>query len=163
MWKKSGFQEYTSLIYIIIRCICHAENVMLPAQNWVLAKSAITNMENDRAHLEKEEQNVVCWTKAIYKKKAWQRIFVGDGEASVLGFFSLFENLLLKLIVVHFIINGVDVSPENVHCVYLHLAISTLTYLWICRVSNVPSRCCFNTTFSVISCAYIWTLFKTFP
>ena len=43
------------------------------------------------------------------------------GEESVIGRLSLLEIMLLKAIVIYYLTLGVDVSPENVHGIYMHI------------------------------------------
>ena len=117
----------------------------MDVQTVVHVKIVEMNMDNDPSHLEGGRGNHMM-SKNIQLGESLVAIFLLDmGEESVIG---------------RFITSGFDVSPENVHCIYMHIYNLSLK----CTSIEFPfyPRSNYYKKVSVISSSAIWTYCTTF-
>ena len=111
--------DTTTLPCSTLRCVCHREEN--GCSNCCTCKNCGNEYGQRPIPSGRRQRKSYDEQKHPTRGKPGREFLLDMGEESVIGRFSLFEVLLLKVIVIHFLTSGLDVSPENVHCVYMHI------------------------------------------
>ena len=110
-------QGTTALPCSTLRCNCYRDK--LGCSNSCTCKNCGNQHGQRPVASGKRQRKSYDEQKHPTRGKPGREFLLEMGEETVIGRLSVFEILLLKAIVIHFLTVGIDVSPENVHCTYM--------------------------------------------